>query len=438
MTAHAYPRDLAEFVVDLWDEVGFDTAGGIQVHEPLPELSVLEHWISTCYQASLLREEERPVTFRSIACPPMCLPEEAGPPTGLHRLTFTQPRPMVENELRRLSPSADYYRSLIGIRFGEGRVPEIWGILSSGPRWILAAQGDRTSSASLPDCPVVSATAPGRIVVARGSATVATLHGGRIIRPETDVLESGWLQDTFASVRQEILDAYRQRAALESAPRRAIDPRLVGRIGRHVVRRLISIVRSARHGATLLLLPSEAAERCEHESYLNIKYGFADDAPRRRFRELILRIIDVLGGLDGTAQQGGPVGWEEYLASDDARLIQLDEAVAEFAHLMAGLSAVDGALVLTRRFEMLGFGAEIAGNLPNVHEVDRALDADARRTSPESTAGVGTRHRSVYRLCQGVPEVLAIVISQDGGVRFVKQLDGRVAYWDQVAAGIRE
>ena len=133
-----------------------------------------------------------------------------------------------------------------------------------------------------------------------------------------------------------------------------------------------------------------------------------------------------------------PVGWAEYLASRDERLAELDEAVAELAHLLAGLSAVDGAVVLTRRFEILGFGAEISGELPPVEEVDRALDADARQTARESTAGVGTRHRSVYRLCQRVPEVLAVVVSQDGGVRLVKRLDGRVAYWDQVSTGVRD
>ena len=439
---HAYPRDLASFVGNHWEpaagvlarESGSLPYGG----QPLPEPNTLERVLSTCYQASLLRDEERPVTFRAIFCPPELLPAAEGPPTALHRLAFTRARPFDEDELRRLSPSADFHRSLIGAHLVADSTPEIWGIISSGPRWLKAAQGDRVSCPPLPDCLVVCATGPGRLVVARGLITVATLHGGRITCPASDVLESRWLQDTFASVRAEILALHEDRAARDMLPRRPIDLQLISRISRHVVRRIISIVRSSRHGATLLFLPPQDAELSMHHAYVNIKYQFADDAPRRRFRALMLDIIDELVRLDPSAPSEQPVGWEDYLASRSQRLAELDEAIVELAHVLASISAVDGAVVLTRRFEVLGFGAEISGELLDVHEVVRSLDADTRETTLERAAREGTRHRSVYRLCQCDPEVLAIVISHDGGVRFVKQLDGRVAYWDHASVGIRD
>jgi hypothetical protein len=49
---------------------------------------------------------------------------------------------------------------------------------------------------------------------------------------------------------------------------------------------------------------------------------------------------------------------------------------------------------------------------------------------------VGTRHRSAYRLCRTLQDVLAVVVSQDGQVRFVRWLDGEVTYWDQLATRI--
>ena len=80
----AYPADLARFLCGVWDE---ERAG------PLPEESTLETLISACYQASLLHEEERAVTFRVILCDPERLPSSEGPPTGVHRLEFPEPRP---------------------------------------------------------------------------------------------------------------------------------------------------------------------------------------------------------------------------------------------------------------------------------------------------------------------------------------------------------
>jgi hypothetical protein len=224
----------------------------------------------------------------------------------------------------------------------------------------------------------------------------------------------------------------------DSHPGQTIDPHLISRISRHVVRRLISLVRSSRHGATLLFLPPDAADQSAAQTHINIKYQFAKDAARLRFRALLLDIIEALAGRNAGLDIGRPVGWEDYLTSRDNHVADLDEAMIEFTQVLASLSAVDGAVVLTRRFEILGFGAEISGELPDVTEVVRSHDAEGTETTLERAAGMGTRHRSVYRLCQVDSQVLAIVVSQDGGVRFIKQLDGRVAYWDHASIGIRD
>jgi DNA integrity scanning protein DisA with diadenylate cyclase activity len=126
-----------------------------------------------------------------------------------------------------------------------------------------------------------------------------------------------------------------------------------------------------------------------------------------------------------------PVGWDDYEASSDDELTELDEAIFEVAHLIAGLTAVDGAVVMTQRFELLGFGGEISGDLPAVKTVVRALDVEADAAVEESAEGVGTRHRSAYRLCRELRDVIAVVISQDGNVRFVKCKNEAVTYWDQ-------
>jgi hypothetical protein len=92
---------------------------------------------------------------------------------------------------------------------------------------------------------------------------------------------------------------------------------------------------------------------------------------------------------------------------------------------------VDGAVVMTQRFEMLGFAGEISGDLPAADTVEKALDVEGEETIEETTDGVGTRHRSAYRLCKALGSVIAVVISQDGNVRFIKRKNGAVTYWDQ-------
>src|SRR5260370_2253525 len=51
--------------------------------------------------------------------------------------------------------------------------------------------------------------------------------------------------------------------------------------------------------------------------------------------------------------------------------------------------------------------------------VYRALDIEAQRCVLESMESAGTRHRTAYRLCREYAECLAIVVSQDGAVKFL-------------------
>ena len=156
-------------------------------------------------------------------------------------------------------------------------------------------------------------------------------------------------------------------------------------------------------------------------AHIRLKYGFADEEPRGRFRTLMLRIMNTLADIGGQQSVSDPpvVAWQYYAQIHERRLSNLDEAIFEMAHLIAGLAAVDGAVVLTKRMELLGFGAEIGGSLMDVPDVARATDAEGQKFEIEPTTDVGTRHRSAFRLCHAVRDALAIVISQDGEVRFV-------------------
>ena len=73
--------------------------------------------------------------------------------------------------------------------------------------------------------------------------------------------------------------------------------------------------------------------------------------------------------------------------------------------------------------------------LPELSQVTRALDLAGHEREQARTDRVGTRHRSAYRLCHVAPDVVAIVVSQDGGMRFVRWHGDGVTFWDQAATG---
>jgi hypothetical protein len=424
-TQDAYPADLADFIRERWNE---DRAG------PLPDQGALETLISACYQASLLREEERAVTFRVILCDPDHLPPNEGPPGGIHRLEFPEPRRFDIQEIRRLSPAADYYRSLMGVCFDEEEGLRIWGLLHSGPRWLREGQGGRDAPPPLPRALVLRVHGPGRIAADVGQETLGKLDEGRISDVSMDVFESRWLPDTFAPVREELAeihDGLRDQARKKGQVWARLDNDITRVIGQHTIKRIIAAVRDSHHGGTVVIVPPYLADDILEDRYVSLKYKFIDEEPRRRFRTLIVDVMSELARSYAGTPARDPVGWGDYEASSDRRLTGLDEAIFEVAHLIAGLTAVDGAVVMTQRFELLGFGGEISGELAAVKMVARALDAEADAAVEESAEGVGTRHRSAYRLCKALPDVISVVISQDGNVRFIKCKDEALTYWDQ-------
>ena len=424
-TQDAYPADLAHFIRERWNE---DRAG------PLPDQGALETLVSACYQASLLREEERAVTFRVILCDPDRLPPNEGPPGGIHRLEFPEPRQFDVQEIRRLSPAADYYRSLIGVCFDEEEGLRIWGLVHSGPRWLREGQGGRDAPPPLPRALVLRVHGPGRIAADVGQETLGKLDEGKISDVSMDVFESRWLPDTFAPVREELAethDGLRDQARKKGQVWARLDNDITRVIGQHAIKRIIAAVRDSHHGGTVVIVPPYLADDILQDRYITLKYKFIDEEPRRRFRTLIVDVMSELARSYAGTPARDPVGWDDYEASSDRRLTELDEAIFEVAHLIAGLTAVDGAVVMTQRFELLGFGGEISGELAAVRTVARALDAEADAAVEESAEGVGTRHRSAYRLCKALPDVISIVISQDGNVRFIKCKDEAVTYWDQ-------
>ena len=293
---------------------------------------------------------------------------------------------------------------------------------------------------ALPLSLVVYVTDPGRITVCKGPLTIATLNRGRIVSPAHEVFDSAWLPTSFASVCSRLWESHIAAKNAAQKPWADLDPSIANTIAQQVARRIISYVRNSGHGGTILVVPPEmVAQVFEENPYLSIEYRVTDEATRKRFQTLLVNLMNTLAEVHGQkANKGKPVGWDEYVASNEESLALLDEAVFDLAHLFADLTSVDGAVVFTEGFELLGFGAMISVGLKGVKTVARALDIEGLQTEQVHSGSFGARHRSAFRFCNAVHEAIAIVVSQDRLVRFVKWKGGMVTYWYHVATSIMD
>lgn len=418
---YSYPGQLADLVKKVWPPGAIDY---------LPNDSQLRLLLDVAYHASLLREEQRPVTFRLLLANPEEVTKPALPPLSVAGFTLDRPRPFNEQEVRRISMAADFFRSLIGVFSDPEEQLKIWGIVLSGTRWVNAVDGGRFSSAPLPQRVVVHALGPGRLTVFIGHQRVAALSSGQLEASAFDLFQSSWLAESWKSVRPTILKATASNLDLPYVPLNAEFLRV---ISQNVLRRTLSVVRDSKHGGTLVFIePDQEAIFTGPKAPIRFKYRLIDDSQRSRYRTLLSAAFARLAHL-AHEQKITDVGWMQYQSVADLQLSDLDEAFFEFAHFLADLMAVDGALILTKRYEIVGFGAELLSEAPRLAGVRRAMDLEAEIWAKEALDDVGTRHRAVYRFCDQHSDCVAIVISQDGSVRFVKNHNGAVTYWNQLS-----
>jgi sensor domain DACNV-containing protein len=412
--SHAYPPDLARFVESNWP-------AGTRLKLASDQL---EEALSVAFHASLTTDETRPTRFRLLLTPAESLPEAGAPKQGALRLKFDGYRPFSAHELRRLAPAVPFETALIAAYPDESKL-RIWGVAHSGPAWLAPTWGGRAIVPNWTYDPIVHVTGAGQIAVRCAGKLIGALERGLVVDAALDVFESSWLPAMFAREREDVRAAHDAAQAEAESPTSA-EHSLVGRVGQHMLRRAIQLVRGAQHGGLVLVVNTEG-ERPRAPSGLRLKYSLGQDEPSHRYRSLLLRILSVVAA--STTKPS--VGWADFAANDSVVLAGLEAEVFELSRVMANLTAIDGALVLDRRFGILGFGAEVSAELPSPKRVFRALDAEGRERQLEDIENVGTRHRAAYRFVNDHPDGLAVVISQDGGVTFVANHGGEVVFWEQ-------
>jgi hypothetical protein len=410
----AYPPDLARYVVAHWPP-----------ETPLTlSTALLEEALATAFQASMTLEEMRQTRFRLLLTRSDALPVEGAPNRGVLRLTFDGSRPLSADELRRLAPAAPFETSLIAACEERGAL-RIWGIAHSGPAWLAPTWGGRKQVTHWTYDPIVHVYGPGRIAVRRAGVLVGAIERGVLVDTLMDVFESAWLPARFTREREEVRALHAASRAKSASPSE-VEHSLVARIGQHMLRRAIQLIRDAHHGG-MILVQDATPEAVDNLDGLRLKYRFHRDEPTRRYRALLLALLAALA--DSTTKPS--IGWEDFATSASPDLEKLEQAIFEWSRTVANLAAIDGAVVVDKRFALLGFGAEVSTEAAGPVRVWRAQDTEGQRLRAEDLEAVGTRHRAAYRFVHAHPGGLAIVVSHDGGVSFVANKDGKVVFWEQ-------
>jgi DNA integrity scanning protein DisA with diadenylate cyclase activity len=105
------------------------------------------------------------------------------------------------------------------------------------------------------------------------------------------------------------------------------------------------------------------------------------------------------------------------------------------ALFIGSLTAVDGAVVLTDKLRIIGFGSEVKVSSPGTDTIHIAKDEEGDESTAVPRTGYGTRHRSAFRFVENMEPSVTFILSQDGGIKAATKVDERVVMWPYFEVG---
>ena len=419
---YAFPDDLARHVAERWDT--FVMRPGTA--PPLPSPDALRHILSTAFFASLEREEGRPLRFVLCCSPDMDVLRE-GLAETVPVVPLRAPRPMSVQAIRSLAPAVNPDNAALLVRWPRDRPSpgncEIAGVLHVGENVARARSGQAFYYRPAPYALTVEVLDAGEINIFQGGARIASLKAGRLQdQIAFSTLEFLSINDILARGEKELHE--RIIAPRREPARETSDFEWTALL--NTVLCIVNGVRAHGHGGTVLLT-APGSERA-----LPIRTKFSVEEHESVLGERFVEFLNTRHVLTEARLHRRRVGAssvpEAALSHLQNAAFAAEESLADAAELVAGLTAVDGALVLTSDLRVPGFGAEI--------QVDAALPVTAHEvTGPAQTAAswpvvdsesFGMRHRSALRCVGAAKLTAAFVVSQDGHVSLFWKHDGRV------------
>jgi len=191
---------------------------------------------------------------------------------------------------------------------------------------------------------------------------------------------------------------------------------------------VVNTIQMGGHGGALLLAGMNS--NLVQDESVKIKYELPSvyHHLRKHFIEFMNLRHQVGDMVYLVETKGKDAPTEQELHLTDCLLKDAQRRLAETCSFVGNLSGTDGALILRADLSVEGFGAEIfldKVRRVKVYRVSDPLEGDVEELDSE---GFGMRHRSAMRLCSTVPDLVAFVVSQDGGVSLVWNDKGEVCF----------
>jgi hypothetical protein len=416
-----FPQEIAQLIFDRWAEVGF--APG---YEPSarPSLAVLNELLNNCFFASVKREEDRITRFDLALCLASDLSEPAfrfSKFTKIFNLIPFENRKLSVNELVRLAPACDPEKTVILSGY-DGKTDEVylWGIADIG--WRSSGTHIRLTELR------IRVISPGEIKISLHGRLLCTYKDGRILYPERALINTGRIYDFFKDTSLRLCGEVKAATGQQrnDEPDHERDYRAMAYL--FALQEIIEKMQQLKHGGCILIVPEDTSD--DKLSNVTVKYHCRDQTVWNCLRGKWILHDQFFAALEEARLGKCNAETVESLQSQRG---DVENGLRDSLDTLVRFTAVDGAVLMTRKFELLGFGAVIQLPQAAEYKVSRCEDRDATQKREIVIESYGTRHRSAFEFCYRCNPSVAIIVSQDGGVKMVTRVGDSVCFWENLS-----
>jgi hypothetical protein len=427
MPANQFPKDFADAVcTELRKRVSY-----------CPQPEILVDLFESIYFASLKTEESQPVVFHIVYLDPEN--PDPDPPERIVKdrwsfVTLAKPIPATIPNLIKIAQASDPRTSSLAVYPDRHGRLAIWGLVDQGNRYHDFINFEDDSGPERPGVFQASIAGVGHLVAYAGLWKIAELKTNTILRQALNVLEGGPVCETLGTGIQSYIEGVKREIPEYMYRDRNHWDASLSSYWIAALCRLLLRVQNYRHGGAILITPDHSF------AGLNIKYQIDYARLRAALHTRAIATIQEIYASDKI--------FENYLDQNSDEIpvgLYLDERVADdelsenqseldgTLWFIALLTRVDGLVLMSPGLEVKGFGVEIT-------YAEEPLEVFAARNRSGTKRGLrranynyyGTRHRSMMRYCTQVPHSIGFVISQDGEIRVISQVSGKLVMWENI------
>lgn len=438
---NSFPKDLASSV---HDELR-------RHHTPNVNPNILTGLFETLYFASMETEELQPITCYIVYLDPENV--DPNPPDPAYRgsdywqpVRFSSAVLLNTPNLVKLAKATDPRTSSFAVypdpNFNDQL--SIWGLVDQGNLFHDFVNHESDTTFMRPGLFQASILGIGHIAAYIGFEKIGELKTAALLGTSLNVLAHGKIRAALESSIQRHCEAVKASLIEQGTLADDFVDDTTG-IFRRVwgeelaeywissLARLLLRAQNFRHGGAILITPDSSSDKLAVRQ--SIQYPRLRHALQRQgVRTIQLAVCHAKiqdDCIDKEAKEIPIMYYRDELRGND----ELNDSRNELdgtIWFISLLTRVDGLVLMNSDLEVQGFSVLIREIDVDPLEFVIAEDEDAAHLLPFPFDRFGTRHQTMMRYCAHVPGSVGFVVSQDGDVRAMTQVAGRVVMWQDI------